>query len=402
MPIYSYKARDIKGKLITGEGDFDSEAEIRSTLVGRKLIPIEIKQKTALNTDLSKLPMFKPKVKMQEIAIFCRQFAVMLDAGISIGGTLDIMRKQVDNATLREIIQDINDEVQKGRSLSESMKEHPEFPLLLINMVEAGEVSGNLDSAMNQMAIHFEKQMKTQRQVKKALTYPVIVVVLMIVVVTGLLMFVVPSFVSMFQEASAELPGVTLALIAMSDFMRSKWYILFGIIALVVITYNRLKKIDKVRYQLDKYALNAPAFGNLNKKIITANFCRTLSTLMKAGIPIIQTMEVIKKVVQNTIAMEVLEKCIEDIKQGGSIAISLRESSLFPVMLISMVHIGEESGSLDTIMDKTADFYEGEVEVAIDQMTTMISPIITIVMGVMVGFIMLAIVMPMFSLATQI
>jgi len=402
VPVYAYKAKDINGAVVKGEVEFESKEEMINHLLSRNLFPLDVKAKNTWNTDLNQLPLFKPKVKTQDIAIFCRQFAVMLESGISIGGTLDILRKQTSNPSFREIIQNVHEEVQKGRSLSEALREHKEFPLILINMVEAGEVSGNLDSSMNQMAIHFEKEMKMQRQIKKAMTYPIIVMVLMVVVVTGMIVFVVPRFVGMFQDADAELPGVTLALMAVSDFMQAKWYIILGVIILLIAGFKYIKRYDEVKHLLDSYALKIPIFGNLNKKIIHANFSRTLCSLMKAGIPIIQTMEVVKKVVQNTIAMEVIDHCIDEIKQGGSLASAMQQSNLFPVMLISMVRIGEESGSLDAIMDKTAAFYEDEVEVAIDQMTTMISPFITLIMGGVVGFIMLAIIMPMFSLATQI
>lgn len=401
MPVFTYKSKDMGGTLIKGEMEFNSKEELINHLLTKKLIPIEIKSKNAWNTDLNQLPFLKPKVKTEDIAIFCRQFAVMIESGISIGGTLDILRKQIENISFKEIIQNIHEEVQKGRSLSEAMREHKIFPLILLNMIEAGEVSGNLDSTMNQMALHFEKEMKMQRQIKKAMSYPVIVMAVMIVVVIGLLVFVVPRFVGMFEDSNAELPGVTLALLEVSNFMQSKWYILLGVILLLVFGFKYIKSKDNVKYFLDKISIRVPIFGNLNRKIITANFSRTLSSLMKAGIPIIQTMEVIKKVVQNSIAMEVIDQCIDEIKQGGSLASSLQQSNLFPIMLISMVRIGEESGSLDSIMDKTAYFYEEEVEVAIDQMTTMISPFITLIMGGVVGFIMLAIIMPMFSLTAQ-
>ncbi|WP_058485232.1 type II secretion system F family protein [Defluviitalea phaphyphila] len=402
MPVYTYKARDFRGNLIKGELELDSEIDIRHYLVKKQLIPIEIKEKTAWNTDLEQLPIFKPKVKIKDIAIFCRQFAVMIESGISIGGALDILRKQIQNRSLKEIIQKVYEEVQKGRSLSEAMKEYKEFPSILINMIEAGEVSGNLDFSMKQMAEHFEKQVKIQSQVKKAMTYPVIVMTLMVAVVIGLIVFVVPRYISMFQDAEAQLPGITLALIDISNFIKEKWYILIGIIILLIFGFKYANQNKNIKYVFDKYALNMPIFGNVNRKIIAANFSQTLNILLKAGIPIIQTMEVVKKVVQNLIAQEIIDDCINEIKQGGSLAVALQQRGLFPLMMISMIRIGEESGALDSMMEKAAQFYQDEVEVAIDQMTTMISPIITLIMGAAVGFIMLAIMMPMFSLATQI
>ncbi|HHW66715.1 type II secretion system F family protein [Defluviitalea raffinosedens] len=402
MPVYTYKAKDINGTVIKGEIEFDSKEETIHHLLSRNLIPMDIKGKNIWNTDLSQLSMFRPKVKIEDIAVFCRQFAVMLQSGISIGGTLDTLGKQCNNASFRGIIQKIHEEVQKGRGLSEAMREHKAFPLILINMVEAGEISGNLDSVMDQMAIHFEKVMKIQRQIKKAMTYPILLINLMVVVVISMLVFVVPRFVGMFYEIDAELPKITLALLTISDFMQEKWFIIFAIFILLIFGFKYIEKSVEVKYWLDWCSLKVPLFGNLNKKIIYTHFSRTLCSLMAAGIPIIQTMEVLEKVVQNTVAMKVIDQCKNEIKQGGSLATAMQQSDFFPVMLISMVRIGEESGSLETVMAKTAHFYEEELETVIDQMTSLISPLITLIMGGILTFIMLAIIMPMFTLATQI
>ncbi len=401
MPIYTYKARATDGALNVGEIEAASELQLQNIFRERKLIPMEVKQKTAFNSDISQLSIFKPRVQKQDLAIFCRQFSVVIEAGISIGAALDIMRKQIENPTLRETVGKIYEEVQKGRNLSECMREHKDFPPILINMIEAGEVSGTLDKVMNQMALKFEKEMKTQRKIKGAMTMPVITLVLMVVVVVGMLLFVIPNFVGMFKEAGAELPMPTKVVLAISDFLQEKWYIPAGIVVAVFGGLKALRSNPQGRKIFDQTVLNLPMIGVVQKKIITASFAGTLSTMMDAGIPILQSMEVVKKVVNNAVAIEFLDSAIAELKKGSSLAAQLQESTIFPPMLTSMVRIGEETGALDSILAKTAEFFEGEVEVAVEQLSQAINPLMTIVMGLVIGGMMMAIVLPMFSLASQ-
>lgn len=402
MPTYTYKARDANGKMITGQLEVESEADIKANLKARSLIPIQITPVTAMNKDLKDLTIFQPKVNLKDIALFCRQFAVIIEAGIAISTALDILRKQTENSTLKGITAKIYEEVQKGRGLSECMGEYEEFPSLLVNMVEAGEVSGTLDRVMNQMAVQYEKEMKTQQKIKGAMTYPIIVSVLMVVVVTILLVYVLPMFTSMFEDAGAQLPAATVMLIDLSKFLREKWYLALGFIGGGALLLRFVIKQPYGRRWMDTIAFRSPIFGPVNRKIATARFARTLSTLLGAGIPIIPALEVVKKVVQNTLAIEVIDTAAEEIQQGGNLADTLEQSDIFPPILVSMVRIGEEAGSLDTMMHKTADFYDDEVAAAVQQMTTMIEPAITLVMGVVIGFIMMAIIMPVFDLATQV
>lgn len=398
MPVYVYQARNAKGEMIKGEVTFESDEEIRSYLSARKLIPVEVKTKSAWDTDLATLPIFKAKVKTRDIALFCRQFAIMLESGITIGGTLDIIRRQVENPTLKEIVQKVYEDVQKGRSLSEAMGDHPEFPPLLISMMESGEVSGSLDNVMTQMAEHYEKNLDVQRKVKSALTYPAITVSLIMVLLIVLIAFVIPNFLNMYASVNLALPWPTRVLMVVTEFTRKYFLIIMASIAALVGGFISINKTEKGKYFFDKLALKIPIVENVNKMVITANFCRTLSTLLKAGTPIIKSMEIVKRVVGNSIAMEVVGSSIEEVKQGTGLAISLHETKLFPDMLTSMIRIGEETGALDFTMEKTADFYEAEADLAIENATTFINPAITIFVGVIVAFVVLAVMLPAFNL----
>jgi len=398
MPVYVYQARNTRGELISGEVTFETEEEIRSYLSARKLIPVEIKTKSALDTDLSKLPIFKSKVKTRDIALFCRQFAIMLESGITIGATLDIVRRQIENPTLKEIVQKVYEDVQKGRSLSEAMGDHPEFPPLLVSMIESGEVSGSLDEVMVQMAGHYEKNLDVQRKVKSALTYPAITVTLILILMVVLIAFVIPNFLSMYASENLELPWVTRALMSITEFTRDNFLIIMTTIISLIAGFFAVRRTPKGKHFFDELVLKLPIASNVNKMVITANFCRTLSTLLKAGTPIIKSMEIVRRVVGNEVAMDVITNSIEEIKQGTGLAISLHESDLFPDMLTSMIRIGEETGALDFTMEKTADFYEAEADLAIQNATTVINPAITIAVGAVVGFVVLAVMLPAFNM----
>jgi type IV pilus assembly protein PilC len=398
---FSYKAVDEQGTVVSATVEYDTQEEVLNYIKSKKLMPIEVKQVNAMTMDLADVKLFKPKIKTKDLAIFCRQFAVIIEAGIAIGTALDILRRQIENPSLKKRIQDVYDGVQKGATLSEAMSQYSEFPVLMISMVEVGEASGNLDQSLKQLANQYDKDLATERKIKGAMTYPAIVATLMVAVIIVVVVFVVPSYTGMFKEMGAELPGVTLALMAFSDFMVHKWYIVVGFIIALIVGFKAFVNNQKGRYAWDSLLLKLPAVGQLITKINTARFSRTMSTLLSAGVPILQGLEIIYKIINNTVVKTAIENAIVEVKQGTSLADPIEESGLFPYMLSSMLRIGEESGSLDSIMNKTADFYDAEVDVGVEQLTTFIEPAITIVIAGCMGFMMLAILMPTFSLATQ-
>lgn len=397
MPLYAYRARDMGGNLVTGTLEVDSKSQCIDVLKQKNYYIIDIKEEI-VKQDILDFGSFK-KVKIKDIAVFCRQFATLINAGITIVTALATMKEQVENKRLKKAISEVYEEVQKGKTLSDAMKKHREvFPMLLYNMVEVGEVSGTLDKVMNEMADHYEKENDLNQKVKSALTYPLIVSVVAVLVVIFLLTNVLPIFVGMFKNAGVQLPLPTRMLIAISSSISQYWYFYIGGIFLISYSISSFLKTPEGRRIYDRMLLNMPIFGSLNRKILTSRFTRTLGTLINAGIPLIAAMEVVEKVVGNTVVAEGLKKAQEDIKKGLPLSDPLKRIGIFPPMVIQMISIGESSGSLDSILNKTADFYDGEVDTAVSQMTTLLEPLIIVILATVVGFIVISIVMPLFQL----
>ncbi|KHO62356.1 type II secretion system protein F [Thermoanaerobacter sp. YS13] len=397
MPLYAYKARDMAGNLIVGTLEVDSKSQCIDVLKQKNYYIIDIKEEI-VKQDILDFESFK-KVKIKDIAVFCRQFATLINAGITIVSSLATMKEQVENKRLKKAISEVYEEVQKGKTLSDAMKKHGEvFPMLLYNMVEVGEVSGTLDKVMNEMADHYEKENNLNQKVKSALTYPFIVSVVAVLVVIFLLTNVLPIFVGMFKNAGVQLPLPTRILIAISSSISQYWYFYIGGIFLIFYSILSFLKTPEGRRIYDRMLLNMPIFGPLNKKILTSRFTRTLGTLISAGVPLMKAMEVVEKVVGNTVVAEGLRVAQEDIKKGLPLSDPLKRIGIFPPMVIQMISIGESSGSLDSILNKTADFYDGEVDTAVSQMTTLLEPLIIVMLGTVVGFIVVSIIMPLFQL----
>lgn len=399
--VFKYKAVTNTGETVEGTFEGQSTDEVLYMLKGKNYLPVsveelnerEIKSGITLGTN----------VKKKDMAVFCRQFYAMLNAGISIVNCLDILEKQTENKTLKKAIGQAYEEVQKGLTLSEAMKNNQKtFPLLLVNMVEAGEVSGNLDIIMDRMAIHYEKENKIENKVKSAFTYPIILIVVSVAVVVFLLTKVMPTFIGMFDNSGAALPGPTRYLLNMSARLENFWFIYAITIPLVIIGISIYGKSPSGKLFFDKTKITIPGLKKTNIKIITSRFTRTLSTLLSSGIPLIQSLEVVSRVVGNKVISNGLVKGIEDIKKGVSLSSTIREIGVFPPMVYSMISVGEESGSLDEILLKTADFYDEEVETSLDKMTTMLEPILIVIMAFIIGFIVIAMAMPMFDMVNTI
>jgi len=397
MPLYAYRARDMGGNLVTGTLEVDSKAQCIDVLKQKNYYIIDIKEEV-VKQDILDFGSFK-KVKIKDIAVFCRQFATLINAGIPIVTALATMKEQVENKRLKNALREVYEEVQKGKSLSDAMKKQGDvFPVLLYNMVEVGEVSGTLDKVMNEMADHYEKENELNQKVKSALTYPVIVSFVAVLVVIFLLTNVLPIFVGLFKNAGVQLPLPTRILIAISSSISHYWYFHIGGIVLIFYSVSSFLKTSQGRRIYDRMLLNMPIFGQLNRKILTSRFTRTLGTLISAGIPLIAAMEVVEKVVGNTIVSEGLRKAQEDIKKGLPLSEPLKKMGIFPPMVIQMISVGESSGSLDSILNKAADFYDGEVDTAVSQMTTLLEPLIIVMLATVVGFIVVSIIMPLFQL----
>lgn len=393
---YKYRAIAKNGKTIEGVFEASNEAEVIAMIKGNSYLPLQVERDVGAE---AKFELFAPKVKKKDLAIFCRQFFTMIDAGLGIVKCLEILIMQTEHKTLKRAVSDVTEDVQKGLTLSEAMKKHTLiFPTILINMVEAGEVSGNLDSIMERMAVHFEKENKLDKKIKGSMIYPAALVTVSVAVVIFMLVFVMPTFTGMFTGSGVPLPGPTQFLLNISDSIKTYWYIYVGVIGLAVFGITTYKRTEDGRRFFDKMKLRIPVVKDTTRKIITSRFTRTLSTLMDSGIPLIKAMEVVAKVVNNLPVQDSITASIEDIRKGVPLSRSIKDVGVFPPMVDSMIKIGEESGSLDDILTKTADFYDDEVEASLHKLTTLIEPVMLVGMAVVIGFIVIAMYLPMFDM----
>lgn len=398
MPNFNYTALDTNGKKISGTYNASSITDVIEMLKQKKYIPVDIRERKAKIKEGGLLDSLS-RVNVKDLAVFCRQFQVMLNAGVTIVSTLDILQEQTEKKKFKVIIQDLFEKVQKGSTFSEALNSHKEvFPEIMISMVEAGEVSGNLDVIMERLSTHFEKEFKINNKVKSAMVYPTILVIVTIAVVTFLLIFIMPTFVGMFEGANMELPVLTRVVLSMSSFLRNRWYVLIGIIAILVLVYTRLSKDREIRVKIDKFKLKVPVVKNVQIKVASARFTRTLSTLMGSGVELMKSIEIVSRVTGNTYIATILTQVKEDLRKGGTLSEPLRRYEVFPPMIPAMVNIGEESGAIEEVLDKTADFYDEEVDTAIQKLTTMIEPVMIVIMGFLVGFIVIAMYLPMFDM----
>jgi type IV pilus assembly protein PilC len=398
MAKYSYSAVAPEStKTKTGVVDANSKEQAIKMIKANGMVPINVNAQTALNKEIS----FNlgQAVKPKDLAVFCRQFLSVISAGVSVLVALDLLAEQNENKYLKKAIQDVHSSVEKGESLADSMSKMPKiFPSLLINMIEAGEMSGNLEIALDRMAIHFEKEAKLKRTIKKATTYPMIVSIISVVVVAILVTFVVPTFVGMFAQMGTELPGTTKALLAMSDFMKTKWWLLLIIIGLITTILIYYSKTESGKMLVGKIKLKAPIFGKLNVKVVASRFSRTMSTLLASGVSLLDALEIVSRIVGNHVVEAGLLETREQVSKGVSLNKPLRDMEVFPPMVTHMIKIGEESGAIESMLNKVADFYDDEVETAVEQMTTMLEPAIIGVLALVVGFVIISIIQPMFGM----
>ena len=400
MATYEYMAVDKSGKQKKGTMEAQAEDRVKDFLKAEGLIPISVKEQSILSKDIN---LGSKKVKARDLSIFCRQFHSILGAGVTILNALQMLSDQTENKVLKEATKQVQIDVEKGESLTSAMSKHKEtFPPLLIHMVEAGEASGSLEISFERMAIQFEKQAKVSGMVKKAMVYPIVVILVAIAVVILMLVVVFPQFEDMFAQVDGELPAITRIVMAMSGFVQNFWWLLAIIIAGAVLGIQTFRKTPNGQMFFSKLSLNMPVISNLSIKSASATFSRTLSTLLAAGIPIIDAVEITSKVIKNVIVKEALDSTVDEIKRGVPLSVPLRESEVFPPMVYQMTRIGEETGNVEGMLDKIADYYEEEVENATAALTALLEPMVIIVLGVLVGFILLSIYMPILSMYSAI
>jgi type IV pilus assembly protein PilC len=402
MPTYVVRARDAKGNPRRQKIMADTPAEARSTLREQGLFVQELTEDQGLNMniDLSQLQTALTNVSIKDKAIFSRQFAVLINAGVAMVRGLGVLSDQCPNPKLKKALQEISSDVQQGTNLSDSMRKHPKcFDNLYVSMVQAGEVGGVLDEVMNRLAKLLEDVSRLQNQIKSALTYPIAVGVIAISVFIGMTVFLLPIFAGIFDELDAELPVFTQVMLQISAFLRTPTYVIGLIIILIVLAfaYRQYYSTRVGRETMDRFFLKMPLFGDLIQKTATARFCRTFGALSRSGVPILTALEIVRDTAGNQVIANAVDEAKREVQSGGMISLALQKEQVFPVMAIQMISIGEETGEIDTMLMKVADFYEDEVEQAVKALTSIMEPIMIVILGGMVGSILVAMYLPMFK-----
>ncbi|HEY9735922.1 MAG TPA: type II secretion system F family protein, partial [Trichocoleus sp.] len=361
----------------------------------------DIKEERGFNLDLESLQTAMTKVSVKDKAIFSRQFAALVNAGVALVRGLGVLSDECPNPKLKKALLEINSDVQQGTNLSDAMRKHPScFDNLYVALIQAGEVGGVLDEVLNRLAKLLEDLNRLQNQIKSALAYPITVGILAVIIFVAMCMFLLPIFADMFAQFDAELPAFTQALLLISAFLRQwyNWVITIAVFTAGSFAYKRYYATPVGRRTMDKFFLKMPLFGDLIQKTATARFCRTFGSLSRSGVPILTSLEIVRDTAGNQIISDAVDEARKEIQTGGMISLALQKHKVFPVMAIQMISIGEETGELDSMLMKVADFYEDEVEQAVKALTSIMEPIMIMVLGGMVGSILVGMYLPMFKI----
>jgi len=400
MPTsYAYKVRDRDGKMAAGSMEAESEEAVVGRLrqLGYAPISIEPDKGAGLKTEI-KLP-GTGRVKLKDLAVFSRQFATMINSGLSLLRALTILGEQTSNRRLGEVIIQVRAEVEKGTSLSAALARHPKiFNRLYVSMVRAGEIGGFLDQVLVKVAETFEKEVELRGKIRSAMTYPVVVSIMVIGIVAAMLIFIVPTFETLYASLGGTLPLPTRMLMGASNVLRRFFPVVVLVVIALVFLFRRWRATDRGRYQWDRFKLKVKVFGPLFHKTALSRFSRTLSTLIRAGVPILQALEIVGETVNNMVISRAVRDVQDAVREGESLATPLAKHATFPAMVVQMMAVGEETGALDTMLSKVADFYDQEVEAAVASLTSMIEPILIAVMGACVGGMVIALYMPLFNI----
>ena len=397
---FKYSYRDTQGRIQNGEIEAPNEAAVSSKLRSMGLAPISIDavRESALKREI-KIPGLTDKIGLKDISILSRQLATMIQAGLSIIRALNILAEQTENAALGKVVLDVRSDVETGTSLSQAVGRHPTvFPPLMINMIRAGEVGGFLDSVLLSIAENFESEVKLRNKVKSAMAYPTVVFVIAIVAVVGMLLFIVPVFANMFATLGGELPPLTAALVSISDFLKVGTIpmIIVGFGVSVLWTKNKNKKAFRER--VEPLYLKLPVFGGLIQKIAISRFTRNFGAMIRAGVPILQALDIVGEASGNVVIEHAANDVRESVRTGNTLAGPLAEHSVFPAMVVQMISVGEDTGALDTMLDKIADFYDQEVESTTDALTSLIELLMIGVLGSIIGTMIIGLYMPIFGI----
>lgn len=398
METFSYKAVDASGKDVKGTVDAESRDEAVRKIKEQGFLPVSVGKQGTLDKDVDISFIGKKKVPARDMSVFCRQFASILKAGVSVINALEMLGEQTENKKLKEAIVNTQSGVEKGESLSDSMRQNEVFPSILVDMIRAGEASGSLENSLIRMAIQFEKDAKLKGTLKKAMMYPIVLLCVMVGVIIVMLTFVIPSFMTMFEDLESDLPITTKMIVALSDNVKAYWYIYILAVVAIVVAIKLYGRTPDGRHNIDKLKLKIPVFGLLQTKTACASFARTMSTLLQAGMPMIDALEISASTMKNVLYYDALEKVKNGVSLGLPLSNQLNSSGLFPPMVVHMVGIGEETGNVEEMLTNSAVYYEEEVEVQTQALTSMMEPIIIILMALVVVMLILAIYQPMIQL----
>jgi type IV pilus assembly protein PilC len=396
---YAYRVRTAEGRVLEGKMEADGEAAVANRLRSQGMIPVQINKESRVSMKME-LNIRAKKVKLKDLAIFARQFATMINSGLSLLRALNILAEQTENPTLSKAVVELRDDVQKGSSLSAAMSKHPKvFPTLMVAMVRAGETGGQLDTVLIRLADGYEKDYRLRQKVKAAMTYPVVVALIAMMIVVIMLLFIVPTFADMFTGLGGTLPLPTKILLSVSQ--QARWLVpLFVVLAVAAfVAYKRLRASNAgFRLKADALKLKIPVFGDLFQKVALSRFTRTLALLLRAGVPVLQALDIVAETTGNEVLTRAAQDVRESVRSGESMAGPLERHEVFPPMVVQMIAVGEDTGALDAMLDKIADFYDQEVESTTESLTSLIEPIMIAVLGGIVGSMIIALYMPMFKI----
>ena len=402
MAVFRYSAKDNTGRMIAGVIEADSDAMVVDRLRDMGFFITNL-ERTIERTDILQSLQGWMGIGLKDLAIFSRQFATMVNSGLSLVRTLTILEQQSSNKRLKEIVAQVRVDVEGGRPLSDSMGRHPKaFSSLYVNMVKAGETGGVLDEVLNRVATYMEKEQALRSKIRSAMVYPILLTMAALGGLFFMTIVILPQFETLFKEigGSGQLPLPTQIAMASSVAIRRYWYIVLVVMAVSVYVLRRYMQTPGGRARYDRFKLKMPVLGDLNRKIVVARFTRTLGTLIASGVPIMQSLEVVAKAIDNVVIGEAVDAVRASIREGQTIAIPLQFSGVFPPMVVQMAKVGEETGALEQMLEKVADFYDVEVETMVASLTSLLEPILIIVMGVIVGAMVISLYLPIFQLAT--
>lgn len=398
MPVYKWVAESRRGRIVKGELEAANERLVRLELKRRNLTPKKIKLKPK---DLfENVSFMQAGIKSKDIVIFTRQFSTMIDAGLPLVQGLTILSEQMENRTFKKILREVTKDVEGGASLAEAMKKHPKvFDDLYANLVAAGEVGGILDTILQRLATYIEKAEKLKSRIKGAMTYPGIVLAIAILVTMVILIFVIPIFQQMFSEFGSALPMPTQIVVDMSAFVKGNIHYIIGGVVLAFVMFKLYRNSKSGRKVTDGLALKLPIFGPLLRKVAVSRFTRTLGTMVSSGVPIMDALDIVARTAGNVVLEEVIYEVRTAISEGQTIAEPLSETSIFPGMVTQMISVGEATGALDTMLEKIADFYDDEVDAAVEALTSMLEPLLMLFLGGSIGGLVVAMYLPIFKMA---